>query len=98
ANAQAPTACPPGYLLQSWDTPLKPDTLPDYSACVTLLVKGLDFYVLDVFRDRLHFFDLVERAIPLARGDNPSNILVEDNGGVGMAPAGDTRPCRGRQD
>jgi predicted phage terminase large subunit-like protein len=82
---QAPTAVPPAYVLQSWDTALKTDTLHDYSACVTLLVKGVDFYVLDVFRDRLHFFDLVERAIPLARRYNPSNILVEDNGGVGMA-------------
>lgn len=82
---QAPTAVPPAYVLQSWDMALKTETFHDYSACVTLLVKGLDFYVLDVFRDRLHFFDLVECAIPLAQRYNPSNILVEDNGGVGLA-------------
>jgi predicted phage terminase large subunit-like protein len=82
---QAPTAVPPAYMLQSWDTALKTDSFHDYSACVTLLVNGLDFYVLDVFRDRLHFFDLVEHAIPLAQRYSPSNILVEDNGGVGLA-------------
>jgi predicted phage terminase large subunit-like protein len=79
-----PVAGTSSSVVQSWDLAFKTETLNDYSACLTLLVNGPDFYVVDVFRDRLVFSELVERAIALAHRYKPANILVEDNGGAGL--------------
>jgi phage terminase large subunit-like protein len=44
---------------QSWDTANKAGELNDFSVCTTWGVKGKDFYLLDVFRRRLIFPDLI---------------------------------------
>ena len=52
--------CPPakgadGRIIQSWDTASKAGELHDYSVCTTWLMKGDDYYLLDVLRERLEY-------------------------------------------
>ena len=46
------------WILQSWDTACKIGEANDYSVCTTWKVVGRNFYLIDVFRERLIFLDL----------------------------------------
>lgn len=82
-------------LAQSWDTAAKAGEENDYSVCITY-ARDIDknVYVLDVFRERLEFPELVRAAKRLAaqckckyRDLNPywPDILVEEmNSGIGL--------------
>lgn len=65
-------------IVQSWDTASKADKKNDYSVCTTWLVRGRDYYLLDVRRKRLEFPDLRRLAISHARSFKTKTILVED--------------------
>ena len=67
------------YLLQSWDTALRTDEKNSYSVCITLLVHEGNYYVVNVFRDRLEFPELRAKAENLARRFKPDRIVVEDS-------------------
>lgn len=83
-------------LAQSWDTASKAGEENDYSACITY-ARDIDkkIYILDVYRARLEFPDLVREAKRLAVECkqkyfdlNPygADILVEEmNSGIGLA-------------
>jgi predicted phage terminase large subunit-like protein len=83
---QLPPRTASSYVVQSWDPAVKPGGEHDFSACATTLLHGQDFYLMHMFRDRLGFPTLRERATALAQEHHPSMILVEDSGvGSGLA-------------
>lgn len=52
------------YIMQSWDTAYKTEEMNDYSVCVTILVdKKGDFYILDVYREKLQFPTLIKAVV-----------------------------------
>lgn len=78
-------ACPPakvadGRIIQSWDTASKAGELNDYSVCTTWLMKGDDYYLFDVVRERLEYPALKKRVIDLARRKGAHSVLIEDKG------------------
>jgi predicted phage terminase large subunit-like protein len=71
-------------IVQSWDTASKPGELNDYSVCTTWLIKGKDYYLLDVFREKLIFPDLKRAIYKQAQRFRATSILIEDKAS-GMA-------------
>ncbi len=67
-------------VVQSWDTASKAEEIHDYSVCTTWLIKGNEYYLLDVLRERLKYPDLKRRIIEHAQRFNASSILIEDKG------------------
>jgi len=65
-------------IIQSWDTANKPSELADYSVCTTWGLKGPNAHLLNVFRKRLAFPDLVRAVIDQAALYSPEAILIED--------------------
>jgi predicted phage terminase large subunit-like protein len=65
-------------VLQSWDTANKATELSDYSVCTTWERVGNEFYLLDVFRQRLNYPDLKRKVRALADQHRPHTILIED--------------------
>lgn len=66
------------YILQSWDTAAKQGFLNSFSVCTTWLVNGRDYYLLDVFRQKLSYPALRDAAMSLRKRFEPRYILVED--------------------
>ena len=75
-----PPAASGDRIVQSWDTASKAGELNDYSVCTTWLVKGRDYYLLDVWRDRVTFPDLKRQVYVLARRWDIDDLLIEDKG------------------
>ena len=73
-----PAAMPRDLIVQSWDCASKDGTLNDYSVCITALIRGRSIFVLDVFRQKLKFPDLVKAAERLAEHHRAHTILIED--------------------
>ena len=71
---------PPAALLtvQLWDTAFKDKATSDYSACVTMLKHRTGVAVVDVWRDRVEFPDLVRAVKSQAERHRPDLIGVED--------------------
>jgi predicted phage terminase large subunit-like protein len=67
-------------IVQSWDTALKSGNHNDYSVCLTFLVRGNDYYLLDVFRERLKYPDLKRHIIQLADAYGAHSYIIEDKG------------------
>jgi predicted phage terminase large subunit-like protein len=67
-------------IIQSWDTASKAGELNDYSVCTTWLMKGEDYYLLDVLRERLDYPHLKMRVIEIARRNKVHSVLIEDKG------------------
>ena len=73
-------------VLQSWDTASKTAPQNDWSVCTTWLVRGGNYYLLDVFRDKVDYPRLIKEAERLINQHDPSIVLVEDtNIGTGLA-------------
>ncbi len=68
------------YVVQSWDTAIKSGEFNDYSVCTTWGILDGNFYLLDVFRQRLTFPELKRAALELFRQYNPTKLLIEDKG------------------
>jgi predicted phage terminase large subunit-like protein len=77
---QPPVKGPRDRIVQSWDTAYMPGENNDFSACTTWRKQGADFYLLDVFRDRLELLDLCRTARSLARDFCADTILIEKVG------------------
>ncbi len=80
-----PYAYPPahdhdGRIVQSWDTASKAGELNDYSVCTTWLMKGDDYYLLDVLRERLEYPFLKKRVVGMAHRHAARSVLIEDKG------------------
>jgi predicted phage terminase large subunit-like protein len=79
------------YILQSWDTAAKLGLLNSFSVCTTWLVNGRDYYLLDVFRQKVTYPALRDMAIALAERYKPRYILIED-AMTGSALADELKP------
>ena len=77
---QLPPCEPNDSIVQSWDTASKSTELADYSVCSTWLVKGKDYYLVDILREKLAYPELKRRAISQALEYNADTILIEDTG------------------
>ena len=72
-------------IVQSWDTASKTGPANDWSVCTTWLVKGGEYYLLDLFRERLDYPQLKAAALGLAHTYGPRIVIVEDSGvGTGL--------------
>ncbi len=67
-----------GAIYQSWDTANKDGEENDYSACCTWLVKDNQYYLLDVFKDKLQFPQLIEKMKHHYQVWKPRQIIIED--------------------
>ena len=67
-------------IVQSWDTASKAEEISDYSVGTTWLMKGNDYYLLDVLRKRLTYPDLKRRIIDHACRFSVNEIVIEDKG------------------
>jgi predicted phage terminase large subunit-like protein len=73
-----PSCEPSDRIVQSWDTASKSGELNDYSACTTWLIKGDDYYLLDITRKRMIYPDLRREIERQALRFRPQSILIED--------------------
>ncbi|MFM9973584.1 MAG: phage terminase large subunit, partial [Beijerinckiaceae bacterium] len=76
----APTRTGSDQIVQSWDTASKAEQINDCSVCSTWLVRTNNYYLIDVYRDRLEYPALKRRAIESAQRHHPDAILIEDKG------------------
>jgi predicted phage terminase large subunit-like protein len=67
----------PYQIVQSWDTALEEKEHNDYSVCETALVTPTGNYLLDVFRKRMIFPELCDKAVQLALYWRANVVLVE---------------------
>jgi predicted phage terminase large subunit-like protein len=72
------------FMAQVYDTASNSAETNDYSVCGTFGVIKNDYYLLDIFRGRVGYTELKDRAFALGRRWKPHIILVE-NSGVGPA-------------
>lgn len=66
--------------VQSWDTASKAGELNDFSVCTTWLMKGRDYYLLDVWRARANFPELKRAVYAQAARWGADVVLIEDKG------------------
>lgn len=78
--AHAPKRAPGDRVIQSWDTATKAGPTNDYSVCTTWLMRGVDYYLLDVLRRRLEYPDLKRAVIDHAAKHHATAVLIEDAG------------------
>lgn len=67
-----------GKVVQSWDTAIKTGSTNDYSVCITSRIWRNEVHILNVWRGRMEFPELVRKSIELARTFGAQTMLVED--------------------
>ena len=77
-------------IVQSWDVAMMTGDSNDYSVCTTWQIVKRDYYLIDVFRERLQYPDLRRKVAALAAQHAARTILIEDVG-PGMAILQDLR-------
>ncbi len=65
---------------QSWDTAQKDGELNDYSVCTTWMVHNNNYYLIDLYREKLLYPELKRTVIELQRRFMAGTILIEDKG------------------
>lgn len=77
-----PTASMPRFTmkLQSWDTASKCGELNDFSVCTTWGAFGGQYYLLDVYRQKLEYPELKKKVIELEGIHKPHRVLIEEKG------------------
>lgn len=68
--------CP--RIVQSWDTAMTEHDGSDYSVCITAQVINRQYYILDVFRKKLLFPDLVKEVKRQKTRYNAQEVFIED--------------------
>lgn len=68
----------PYQIIQSWDTAVKDGDLNDYSACVTFAEIDGKYYLLNVFRKKLNYAELMRAVIEQQKIHNANAVLIED--------------------
>ena len=77
---QLPVRQPGDQIIQSWDTAQKTGDTNDYSVCLTFLVRNRnEYYLLDVFRQRLTFPSLCDAVETQVKKHAPNAILIEEH-------------------
>ncbi|MFO1130204.1 MAG: phage terminase large subunit, partial [Rickettsiales bacterium] len=66
------------FVIQSWDTAIKIDANSDFSVCITFGIINNKYYVIDIYRGKLTYPNLKEKAIELLNMYTPHKILIED--------------------
>jgi predicted phage terminase large subunit-like protein len=64
-------------IFQSWDTAYETDETNDYSACTTWALCGNNYYLLDVYRERLKFPDLQNQVVAMRKKWDAHLVVVE---------------------
>jgi predicted phage terminase large subunit-like protein len=77
---QLPLLEPHDRIVQSWDTASTANELSDFSVCTTWYVKGKDYYLVDVLREKLIFPALKRKVIEHAVQHRAGTIVIEDKG------------------
>ena len=67
-------------IIQSWDTASTAGELSDYSVGMTFLVRGNEYFLLDVLREKLNYPDLRRRIINHALEFGAETVITEDKG------------------
>lgn len=67
-----------GHIVQSWDTAIKTGSTNDYSVCITARLWRKEVQIINIWRGRVEFPDLVKKSIELARTFEARTMLVED--------------------
>lgn len=75
-----PSRRPGDLIIQSWDTASTAGELSDYSVCMTFLVQGNEYFLLDVLREKLNYPDLRRRIINHAFEFGADTVIIEDKG------------------
>lgn len=65
-------------IVQSWDVAVKAEQIHDFSVCTTWAIVGYDYYLLDVYRDRLTFPALLTATKEHSRHWRADTIIIED--------------------
>lgn len=72
-------------IVQSWDTASKANDKNDYSVGTAWLIRGSDYFLVDVRRKRLEFPDLRREIDSYAQVHKTKTVLIEDAGsGTGL--------------
>lgn len=67
------------FIVQSWDTAMKVSETSNYSVCMTFLVRNSnEYYLLDVFREKLEFPELRSQVRTHALKFKADAVLIED--------------------
>lgn len=66
------------FIIQSWDTAFKTSSLNDYTVCTTWAVEDGKYYLLDLYRGKIEFPDLVRQVKAEFDKYKPRVILIED--------------------
>lgn len=66
------------YVILSVDSAFKTGVMNDYSVIATWGSSGTDYYVLDIWRDRVEFPDLRAAVLSRAAAMSPQAIYIED--------------------
>jgi predicted phage terminase large subunit-like protein len=69
-----------GRVIQSWDTAISVNETADWSVCTTWIVRGDDYYLIDVFRARLDFPSLKRQIVAYKKAFRADTVLIEDAG------------------
>jgi predicted phage terminase large subunit-like protein len=67
-----------GKIVQSWDCASKSGEFNDFSVCTTWLIMNDSYFLLDIFREKLQFPDLIRATCKLAEAWRPDDVLIED--------------------
>jgi predicted phage terminase large subunit-like protein len=85
-----------GRIVQSWDSASKDGIDNDWSVCVTAHIQGREIRIIDVFRRRVQFPELLRHAKRLAREHRATTILIEEqSSGIQLIQALRADPSRG---
>ncbi len=77
---QIPDRGPGTRIVQSWDVASTTGENSDWSVCTTWAIQKRQYYLIDVWRDRLEYPQLKRKLIDLAHHHKPSSILIEKAG------------------
>ena len=71
---------PADRIVLSWDIALSEKEAADYSACVVLLNRGDQYYVLEVIRGKFPFDKLKEKIIEVREQYGVASLVIEEGG------------------
>jgi len=66
------------YKLQSWDTAFKDGEENDYSVCTTWGVTENEYYIIDRYKAKIKFPDLIRMCTLLYEAHKPNLVIIED--------------------
>jgi predicted phage terminase large subunit-like protein len=66
------------YIIQTWDTAFKTGEANDYSVCATWGVSDGKCYLLDLWRNKCTFLDLLQQVVLQFNIWKPAKVLIED--------------------